>query len=72
MRNEAIAQLEAVMEEVSGPVTSQSYPSGGQEGRLYLCVPCMLLLTSLHSKLQNSFSSHVSHCFSRSFKLLQA
>ncbi len=31
-RNEAIAQLEAVMDEVSGPVTSQSSPSRGQEG----------------------------------------
>ena len=43
MRNEAIAQLEAVIDEVSGPVTSQSSPSRGQEGRLYPCVPftCM-------------------------------
>ena len=49
MRNEAIAQLEAVMDEVSGPVTSQSSPSRGQEGRLYLSVPCMFLLTPLHS-----------------------
>ncbi|DBB08447.1 TPA: hypothetical protein ACH3X3_15276 [Trebouxia sp. C0006] len=32
MRNEAIAQLEAVMDEVSGPVISQSSPSRGQQG----------------------------------------
>jgi hypothetical protein len=76
MRNEAIAQLEAVMDEVSGPVTSQSSPSRDQEGRLYLCVPCMFLLTSLHllhahtaSEMQNSFFLYPSHCFSRSIKL---
>ncbi len=50
MRNEAIAQLEAVMDEVSGPVTSQSSPSRGQQGRLYPCMLCMLLATSLPSQ----------------------
>lgn len=33
-RNEAIAQLEAVVEGVSGPVASQTSPTGGQEGVL--------------------------------------
>ncbi len=49
MRNEAIAQLEAVMDEVSGPVISQSSPSRGQQGRLYPCMPRMFMLTPLHS-----------------------
>ena len=31
-RNDAIAQLESVIEEVSGPVISQASPNRGQEG----------------------------------------
>ena len=33
-RNEAIAQLEAVVDGVSGPVASQTSPARGQEGNL--------------------------------------
>lgn len=36
-RNEAIAQLEAVVEDVSGPVASQVSPGRGQQG---VCYPC--------------------------------
>lgn len=42
-RNEAIAQLEAVVEGVSGPVASQTSPTRGQEGvfgHSYLCYHC--------------------------------
>ena len=35
-RNEAIAQLEAVVDGVSGPVASQTSPARGQEGKSWM------------------------------------
>lgn len=66
MRNEAIAQLEAVMDEVSGPVASHSSPSRDQQGTLYLCVPCAvahLSASTEHQKfrLHSLSTPHIAH-----------